>query len=211
MLELRTEPQFATPGQQREAALFGIWLFLATEVLFFGGPIALYAAYRFEYPEGFAAAAARTQLVLGAVNTAILLTSSAAMASAVAAARAERRRAVFWLLLATAALGAAFLAVKGLEYKRELDAHLIPGWDFAFPGVHAGPAALFFSFYFAATGLHALHLTIGIAVVLTMAAAARRDASVHDNRLEVAALYWHFVDVVWIFLFPLIYLAGRSG
>jgi cytochrome c oxidase subunit III len=211
MLELRTAPQFATPGQQHEAALFGIWIFLATEVLFFGAPVALYAAYRFGYPEGFAAAAARTQLVLGALNTAILLTSSAVMASAVAVAKAGRRRALPWLLLGTAALGVAFLAVKGIEYKREFDEHLVPGWDFVFPGTHAGPAALFFSFYFAATGLHALHLTIGIAIVLAMAVEAFRSEGVHATRFEVAGLYWHFVDIVWIFLFPLIYLGGRSG
>jgi cytochrome c oxidase subunit 3 len=211
MLELRTAPQFATPGQQHEAALLGIWIFLATEVLFFGAPIALYAAYRFGYPGGFAAAGSRTQLLLGSINTAILLTSSAMMASAVAAARAGRRRALFCWLLGTAALGVAFLAVKGIEYRREFDEHLVPGWDFVFPGEHQRAAALFFSFYFTATGLHALHLAIGIAVVLAMAVAARSSTGLHPTRFEVAGLYWHFVDLVWIFLFPLIYLGGRSG
>ena len=202
--------QFATVPQQREAATLGMWTFLATEVLFFGALIAAYSAYRIAWPDEIAAAARHTKIVLGAINTAVLLTSSAFMASAVALEEAGRRRSVMLCLMATAALGLIFIGIKGYEYLLEYREGLVPALDFQL-GRYGGIAELFFLFYFFATGLHAVHLTIGIVMVLTLAA---RTGAGHPPRrpvLRMVGLYWHFVDVVWIFLFPLIYPVGRAG
>ena len=201
--------QFASAVQQREAATLGMWTFLATEVLFFGALIAGYSAYRLIHPEAFVEAARHTKIVLGTANTAILLTSSAFMATAVEANEGGSRRAAILCLAATALLGLAFLAIKGWEYELEYGEHLVPGLNFD-PARYGDVAQLFFLFYFFATGLHALHLTIGIALVGGLAA---RTASAHPPRsltVRMIGLYWHFVDVVWIFLFPLIYLVGRN-
>jgi cytochrome c oxidase subunit 3 len=201
--------QFATAVQQREAATLGMWTFLATEVLFFGALIAGYSAYRLIHPAAFMEAARHTKSVLGTVNTALLLTSSAFMATAVETRAAGSRRAATFCLAATACLGLAFLAIKGWEYRLEYGEQLVPGLDFDLAR-YGGVAELFFLFYFLATGLHALHLTIGIALVGGLAA---RTASAHPPRgttVRMIGLYWHFVDVVWIFLFPLIYLVGRN-
>ncbi len=205
--------QFVTLAQQREAATLGIWVFLATEVLFFGGMILGYAVYRWSYPEAFAAAGRHTAIVLGTANTAVLLTSSLTMALAVAAAEARRRRLLVLLLLATAALGCAFLGIKAAEYLKDWHEHLVPALNFTFEPRLAGPAELFFLIYFATTGLHAIHLTIGIVVMLVLAARSRHDRYLgpRSTTVEIAGLYWHFVDIVWIFLFPLLYLGGRSG
>lgn len=201
--------QFASAVQQNEAATLGMWTFLATEVLFFGALIAGYSAYRLIHPEAFVEAARHTKIVLGTANTAILLTSSAFMATAVEANEAGSRRAAILCLAATALLGLLFLVIKGWEYSLEYGEHLVPGLNFD-SARYGDVAQLFFLFYFFATGLHALHLTIGIALVGGLAA---RNASSHPPRsltVRMIGLYWHFVDVVWIFLFPLIYLVGRN-
>jgi cytochrome c oxidase subunit 3 len=212
MPEAQPAFQFADLRQQHEVAQLGMWAFLATEVLFFGGLILAYAVYRFGYPGDFAAAARHTKIVIGATNTAILLTSSFFVAWAVAAARLEAARAVAILLSLAAAAGVIFLALKGLEYAQEYREHLVPGVDFSFPAELARGAELFFMFYFVATGLHALHVLIGIVVLALVARAASRRAysARYHAPITVAGLYWHFVDVVWIFLFALIYLPGRS-
>jgi len=203
--------QFATLPQQREAATLGMWAFLATEVLFFGALIAAYSAYRIAWPDEIAAAARHTRVALGAINTAVLLTSSAFMATAVVLGEeAERRRPVVLCLLATAALGLTFLGIKGYEYWLEYREGLVPALNFAL-GRYGGIAELFFLFYFFATGLHAIHLTIGIAMVLTVAVRTGAGRPPHPPVLAIVGLYWHFVDIVWIFLFPLIYLVGRAG
>jgi cytochrome c oxidase subunit 3 len=194
-------------------ASFGMWTFLASEVLFFGGLIVAYAAMRFQWPEGFAAASRETHVVLGTVNTALLLTSSALVALAASheeEADFERHRArIAWLLAGACALGLAFIAIKGVEYRKEWLEHLVPGAHFKLRGTTG--AELFFMLYFVTTGLHAVHLTIGVVVLGVFAWAAHRGkAWVMPRRVEAAGLYWHFVDVVWIFLYPLIYLAGRA-
>ncbi|TFY97206.1 cytochrome c oxidase subunit 3 [Ramlibacter humi] len=189
---------------------FGMWVFLASEVLFFGGLLLAYTYGRSHWPEGFAAASRETHVVIGTVNTALLLTSSALVAMAVACGESrESRRYVSALLWGASALGVAFMVLKGMEYTREFHEHLVPGAAFRLqePG-----AQLFYVLYFLATGLHAVHLTIGIAVLATFAWGTHRLSGwALPRRVEVAGLYWHFVDVVWIFLYPLIYLGGRSG
>ena len=202
--------QYATVPQQREAATLGMWTFLATEVLFFGALIAAYSAYRIAWPDEIAAAARHTKVALGAINTAVLLTSSAFMAMAVTLDEAKRRGPVVLCLLATAALGLIFVGIKGYEYWLEYREGLVPVLDFQL-GRYGGIAELFFLFYFFATGFHAIHLGIGIAMVLTLAVRTGAGRPPHDPVLRMVGLYWHFVDIVWIFLFPLIYLPGRAG
>jgi cytochrome c oxidase subunit III len=188
----------------------GMWVFLASEVMFFGGVFAAYAYGRTHWPDGFAEAGRHTHVAIGTINTALLLTSSAIVA--LAAACAKHRPARRWtarLLWITAALGAAFLALKGVEYAQEWREHFVPGPGFALtvPG-----AQLFYMLYFFATGLHALHLFIGIALVTGMAwGSAHHKHWADDDGVEAGALYWHFVDIVWIFLYPLIYLVGRHA
>lgn len=207
------EPQFATLQQQARVATLGIWAFLATEVLFFGGLLLAYGVFRRAYPLGFAEAGRETKVVIGTVNTIVLLTSSATMAWAVHAAETGRRRMLASLLIVTAAFGAVFMTLKGVEYALEYHEHLVPGIDFRHGGEHAHAIELFFFLYFLLTGVHAVHLSIGIVVVLVMAARAWRGAfsPAYYTPIEVTGLYWHFVDLVWIFLYPLIYLNGRTG
>lgn len=205
--------QFVDLRQQHEVAQLGMWVFLATEVLFFGGLILGYSVYRFTYPDGFAEAARHTQIAIGSANTAILLTSSFFVAWAVAIVRLGAGRIAAILFAAAAALGCVFLVLKGIEYRIEYHEHLVPGYFFIFRGPNATSAWLFFSFYFVATGLHALHVVIGIGALIVIALKARRGA--YSERYHapatVAGLYWHFVDLVWVFLFALIYLPGRAS
>jgi cytochrome c oxidase subunit 3 len=210
------EPQFADLEQQSFARSFGMWVFLSSELLFFGPLLFGYLYLRMHFPQAGAMASRHTDILLGTVNTAILLTSSLAMALAGHAAQAGERRRAARLLALTAALGLAFLAVKGWEWHAEYAEHLFPGAGFA-PSDAAGQAVygmeLFFILYFATTGLHALHLVVGIAASLAVAFSLRRPppAGAGETAVELAGLYWHFVDVVWIFLYPLLYLVGRGG
>jgi cytochrome c oxidase subunit 3 len=206
-------PQFADLQQQEDVAIIGMWVFLATEVLFFGGLILLYLAYRIGYSDGFAEAARHTDILIGTINTALLLTSSFLVAWAIPAARLDDGRLAALLLCVAALLGGLFLCLKGVEYSKEYREHLVPGLDFSYSGANAGSVQLFFIFYFIATGVHGLHLIIGVIVLLVMAARARRAefSARYHAPLNVAGLYWHFVDLVWIFLYALIYLPGRSA
>jgi len=203
--------QYAEPAQQREAVTLGMWAFLATEVLFFGALVAAYFNYRIWFGEEFIAAARMTKVAFGTVNTAVLLTSSACMAMAVNTYEEGSRRAPVLWLFATALLGLAFIGIKSVEYWLEYQEHLVPAINFDLQR-HGGVAEIFFIFYFCATGIHAVHLLIGISLVTWLAwwiGTGRIDPASSTTRL--IGLYWHFVDIVWIFLFPLIYLAGRSG
>jgi cytochrome c oxidase subunit 3 len=210
-------PQFTSHAQQSLAALFGMWVFLATEVLFFAPLFLGYLYVRSHFPDAAGAASRHTDMLLGTINTALLLSSSLGMAMAGAARRAGQLKAAAWLLWGTAVLGLAFLAIKGWEYRTEFGEHLFPGAGFAPADAHTEAARagmqLFFLLYFALTGLHALHLALGITACSAMAIALTRRAArfASVERLEVVGLYWHFVDVVWIFLYPLLYLVGRSG
>lgn len=205
--------QFVDMRQQHDVAQLGMWVFLATEVLFFGGLILAYCVYRVGYPTGFAEAARHTRIIIGTANTAILLTSSFLVAWAVAAARLRESRFSALLVWSAGLLGLLFLGLKGIEYSIEYREHLLPGLGFAFSGPQSNAVHLFFSFYLVATGLHAVHVAIGIAILAIIGLRARRNAysDTYHSPITVAGLYWHFVDLVWIFLFALIYLPGRSG
>ncbi len=203
--------QFEDLEQQREAASLGMWLFLATEIMFFGGLFTAYTVYRMMYLPGFDVGSHLLNVRLGAVNTIVLLSSSLTMALAVRAAMLGKRRHLVAFLILTMLLGLTFVGVKlTFEWHHEYVEHLAPGLDFDLNSPHAKGAELFFVFYFTMTGVHALHMIIGVAVmaVLTWQAIQGRFTPERYNAIEMAGLYWHFVDVVWIFLFPLLYLIG---
>lgn len=204
--------QFDDLEQQREASSLGMWVFLVTEIMFFGGMFTGYTVYRHAYPEAFADASRRLAVVLGAINTAVLICSSLTMALAVRSAQVGKRRAVVTFLSLTILLGSTFLVVKGVEYAHKFHEHLVPGAAFAFEGPHRQHAELFFSFYFAMTGLHALHMVIGIGILTALVVLSLRGRFSPDDyaAVENTGLYWHFVDIVWIFLFPLLYLISRT-
>lgn len=203
--------QFEDIEQQHESDTLGMWLFLSTEVMFFGAMFAANWAYRILYPEVWAEASHHTKFWFGTINTAVLLCSSLSMALAVNAAKESKRKRLTWLLVITAVLGAAFLGIKAYEYYLEYEEHLVPGLNFVWDGAQAREAAMFFTFYFIMTGLHALHLTIGIGVVLVAAYLGwhSRFSGTKYISVELIGLYWHFVDIVWVFLYPLIYLVGH--
>ena len=203
---------FDDAQQQRIASDLGIWVFLASEMLFFGALFAAYTFLRYRYPEAFAAGSRLTDVMLGSVNTGVLLTSSLTMALGVRAAKLGRRKALIRWLCATAALGLVFLAVKGSEYYLDYTQHLVPGLNFAYDGADARQVELFFYLYFFTTGVHAVHLIVGIGIVATITVMAWRGAFTPDyfTPVEVGGLYWHLVDIVWIFLYPLLYLVSRA-
>jgi cytochrome c oxidase subunit 3 len=188
-----------------------MWVFLATEVLFFGGLFAAYMVYRIWYPATFGEASRQLDIVLGTVNTAVLIASSLTMAIAVHAAATDRRGVLMAFLALTMVLGLVFLGIKGFEYYHKYVEHLIPGSNFRFEGNDPLHAQIFFSLYFMMTGMHALHMVIGLGimtVLLVMAWAGRFSREWHSP-VEISGLYWHFVDIIWIFLFPLLYLVDR--
>lgn len=200
--------QFNNLTQQEEADTLGMWLFLCTEILLFGGLFLGYAVYRSLYPEAWAVGSHHNDLVLGSINTGVLLVSSLTMALAVHAAEEEQWSIVTGFLTATLVLGALFLGIKFYEYYVHYEHHLVPGIRFNPEGGPAPNMELFMFFYFVMTGLHALHMLIGLGVVSTIAILAwRRRLSFHMP-VEITGLYWHLVDIVWVFLFPLLYLIG---
>ncbi|MDQ6655823.1 MAG: cytochrome c oxidase subunit 3 family protein [Verrucomicrobiota bacterium] len=205
------EHQFDTAEQQREAATMGMWLFLATEILFFGGMFLGYTAYRTYYPQAFAEASKHTLVLFGSVNTAILLISSTVMAFAVKAAKANRRGLLGLLLLVTASLGVLFLVLKGFEYSQEIHEGLFPGRNFHIDVADPVHAEMFYYLYWLMTGVHALHVTIGVVLIGFFALRAwfMNSFENHDTPIDLLGLYWHLVDIVWVFLFPLIYLVNR--
>jgi cytochrome c oxidase subunit 3 len=202
---------FDDAEQQHDASSLGMWLFLVNEVMFFGGLFTVYVVYRTAFPAAFAAASHHLDVTLGAINTAILLTSSLTMALSVHAAQTSRRPMLVVCLLLTIALGSAFLGIKAYEYWHKWHEHLIPGPGFVFHGPDPMNAQLFFSLYFAMTGLHALHMVIGVALLAVLVWRGAQGMFSHNyyTPVEMSGLYWHFVDLVWIFLFPLLYLLGR--
>ncbi len=210
---IRPGEQYTDLLQQSDTAQLGMWVFIATEVLFFGALIFGYTVYRTAYPEQFRLAGRDSLMLLGSINQAILVTSSLTMVLAVRAAHANQQRALLRLLLATAALGFAFLGVKGYEYAQDAASHVLPAIDFVFKDGYRAPAEIFWTFYLIATGLHAVHLSIGIVLVLILAVRAARGAfsTGYDGPLEVIGLYWSFVDTVWFFLFACIYPLGRAA
>lgn len=205
---------FDTLDQQFEASVLGMWVFLVTEIMFFGGIFMAYIVYRTWHPEAFAEGSRHLDIMLGGVNTAVLIASSLTMALAVYAGQQGDRKRQLVFLVGTAIFGLAFLGIKAVEYSEKFRDHLVPGPHFEWHGA-ANPAnvQMFYSLYFALTGLHALHMIVGVgmlAVLIRMAANGRFTRE-WNTSLEVGGLYWHFVDIVWIFLFPLLYLIERHN
>lgn len=205
---------FESSEAAHDASGFAMWVFIATEIMFFGALFGAYVLLRNEYPSAFAEASRLTDVRLGTANTALLLTSSLTMALAVRAAALGERRATTLFLGLTMLLGFAFIGIKGLEYMHDFEQHLVPGYNFEHPGSNAHGIELFFWLYFVMTGLHALHLTIGIGllgVITVIGVRARRDRQERGAHLvELSGLYWHLIDIVWIFLYPLLYLVARA-
>ena len=204
--------QFETAGQQKEVSTLGMWIFLVTEIMCFGGLFLAYAIYRREFAGAFAVASNTLDVVVGAVNTAVLLCSSFTMVLAVRAAQIGSRKALIWFLILTILLGGVFLGVKAYEWNLKFEEHHVPGPSFHLEGTQEqGPAQLFFSLYFTMTGLHALHMLVGEGLMLFLLwqAYAGKYTPEYYTPVDIGGLYWHFVDIIWIFLFPLLYLIAR--
>jgi cytochrome c oxidase subunit 3 len=204
---------FEDLAQQHEASILGMWMFLATEILFFGGVLAAYTIYRVMYPAGWAAGAHHQNVPVGTANTAVLLGSSLTMALAVYYAQLGRRLKTVAMIILTLILGFVFLGVKAYEYHAHYVEGLLPGAHFTYTGEHAGQVQMFMTFYFGMTGLHALHMVIGAGLLVWIAWRAWKGhfGPEYYGPVEVMGLYWHFVDIVWIFLFPLLYLIHQPG
>lgn len=211
---------FETLEQQRETEEFGMWLFLATEILIFGAMFAGYTIYRLYYPRDFEAASAKLNVLIGSINTIVLLSSSLTMALSVHAARAGRQSMLMTCLLLTILLGGTFLGLKAVEYYQDYKENLVPGLAFdpgewTKPGEAEAPVnpqhvKLMLVFYYILTGLHAVHMLVGMGLLFWLVGRARQGTltPVRYMAVEVVGLYWHFVDIVWIFLLPLLYLTG---
>ena len=199
---------FTDMEQQRETGTLGMWAFLITEVLFFGGLFLAYLVYRTRYPEVFAQASQELNVLLGGINTIVLLSSSLSVALAVHAAQEGKKKAILNYLWFTLACGFAFLIIKAFEYHHKFEHHLIPGKDFHFTGSVGDQAQLYFSLYFMMTGIHALHMIIGFGLLIWLMSRVQRNhfSTEYYGPIEIFGLYWHFVDIVWIFLYPLLYL-----
>ena len=211
-MELTVAQQFDDYEQQQEASTLGMWVFLATEVLFFGGLFLGYTVYRALYPAVYGEASRRLDIVFGTINTGVLLCSSLTMAMAVHQAQLGKRKTLILFLILTMILGGVFLGIKFYEYYQKYQESLIPGPRFAWEGRDATHASLFFIFYFVMTGMHALHMIIGIGLMATLVVLTLRGKfnAIYYSPVELGGLYWHFVDIVWVFLFPLLYLVERS-
>ena len=211
---LALREQFETAAQQKDASTLGMWIFLITEVMFFGGLFLAYTVYRRAYPEIFAIASGSLNVYIGAANTVVLLCSSLTMVLAVRAAQLGKSKAIVLFLILTLILGGVFLGVKAYEWNEKFVEHHVPGASFHFEGLapdQQGHAQLFFSLYFAMTGLHALHMVIGAGMLIYLIFQARkgRYTAEYNTPVDLIGLYWHFVDIIWIFLFPLLYLIDR--
>jgi len=218
---------FANAEQQRETANFGMWLFLLTEIMFFSGMFAAYLIYRNWYYPAFVAGSHRMIIWAGTLNTAVLICSSFTMAMGVYSAETRNRKALLRWLGLTLFLGFVFLGIKAYEWHTEWVEHHVPGLNFSINDfTHVDPrypqdkplapdmaekTQAYFSLYFAMTGMHALHMAIGCSILIILIFQAWRGAYTngHMNTIENFGLYWHFVDIVWIFLFPLLYLISR--
>jgi cytochrome c oxidase subunit 3 len=210
--ESRVRYYFCDADQQSGAVLQGMWIFLVQEVMFFGGLFTAYLLYRTWFPHAFALASHHLDVRLGTLNTAVLLVSSFTMATAVRCTQVRRRIGTVVSLLLTASLGVAFLCIKGIEYGVKFKEHLVPGSSFTWHlGGNVHHIEMFYNLYFAMTGLHALHMIVGVGLVLALVPRAMRGVfnDGYNDPVAVVGLYWHFVDIIWIFLFPLLYLLGR--
>lgn len=204
--------QFASDAHQRETAISGMWVFLATEALFFGPLFLAFAFSRQLDMAGFDAGGSRTNLLIGAVNTFLLVTSSLFVSLGAACLETDRRRVALWSFCFAWVLGLSFMALKfGVEWRDDFRHGLFPGAGFSAHGDLRGGMELFFTFYFISTGVHGLHLLIGLLLLAWIIRRLARHSPMTLTPVLVVALYWSFVDLVWIILFPLIYLVGRGG
>jgi len=209
---LALREQFDTEAQQKDASTLGMWIFLITEIMFFGGMFAAYTIYRSAYPNVFAVASSSLNVTIGAINTCVLLLSSFTMVMAVRAGQLGQKKAVIVFLIITLLFGCVFLGVKAYEWNEKFVEHHIPGPSFRLEGTPLqGQAQLFFSLYFAMTGLHAMHMVVGVGIlsVIIWQTQKGKFSAHYFTPIDIAGLYWHFVDVVWIFLYPLLYLIDR--
>jgi cytochrome c oxidase subunit 3 len=217
---------FATEQQQKNAASLGMWIFLATEIMFFGGMFCAYLVYRYKYFGDFGSASQQLSITLGAINTTVLICSSLTVVLGVRAAQLGKRTQVVFWLLATIVLGLVFLGIKADEYAEKFEKHHVPGASFHYhellPGqeklapadrqfANSHHAEMYFSLYFVMTGMHALHMIVGVGIfsVVTFLAWRGKFTPGYYTPVEIVGLYWHFVDIVWIYLFPLLYLIDR--
>jgi cytochrome c oxidase subunit III len=212
---LALREQFDTAEQQRDASTLGMWIFLITEVMFFGGMFLAYSIYRGKYPDVFAQASSSMNVYFGAANTVVLLCSSFTMVMAVRASQLGKRSGIIFWLIWTLLLGMTFLGVKAFEWNEKFEMHHVPGMaNFHLDTVGSsmqGPAQIFFSLYFAMTGLHAMHMVVGVGILTWLIIETKRGkfTAEYMTPVDISGLYWHFVDIVWIFLFPLLYLIDR--
>ena len=207
---LSLREQFRTPEQQRETSSIGMWIFIITEVMLFSGLFMAFTIYRSEYPQAFIEGSADMSITLGAINTIVLICSSLTMALSVFFAATGNRRMLAIFLIATMFLGLVFLGIKFTEYYQHYSDHRAPGVWFNWPGPDAPQVEMFFVFYFIMTGLHALHMFVGEGLLFTMLlrTAAGSFSARYHTPVELVGLYWHFVDIVWVFLFAIFYIEG---
>jgi len=209
-MELALREQFATPDQQRQTASIGMWVFLVTEVMLFGGLFTAFTVYRLSHPMAFDAASAHMDILLGSINTAVLICSSFTMVMAVHSAETGNQKLLPLFLLATMAIGAIFLGIKFTEYYLHFKDHMVPALWFQYSGAHAPEVQMFFVFYFVMTGLHALHMTIGLGIVgvLFFRSMLGSFSAEYYTPIDLGGLYWHFIDIVWVFLYAIFYIPG---
>jgi cytochrome c oxidase subunit III len=204
---------FDTVEQQRNSSVLGMWAFLVTELMFFGGMFCSYMIYRNMYPDAFASTSRYMNVMLGGVNTAVLICSSLTMALAVRSAQLGHKKALIWFLILTLFLGSIFLGIKAVEYHEKWVDHHVPGPAFHYEDArYAQHAQILFFLYFAMTGMHAVHMIVGAGLLIWLIVMASRNrfSAAWYTPVDMIGLYWHFVDIVWIFLFPLLYLIGHT-
>jgi cytochrome c oxidase subunit 3 len=201
---------FTDAEQQRESAKLGMWLFLLTEVLLFGGLFVAYGIFRAWYPEMFFNAHKQLNVLLGSVNTVVLITSSLTMALAIRFMQVDKKKLTVLFLVLTLVFAFTFLVIKYFEYSHKIELGQLPGNLYTYQGVVGSNPHIFFSIYFSMTGLHGIHVLIGMLVIGWVLVRTRKDhfSSEYYTPIEMAGLYWHLVDLIWIFLFPLLYLIG---
>jgi cytochrome c oxidase subunit 3 len=201
---------FADAEQQRESAKLGMWIFLLTEILLFGGLFCAYAIYRAWYPQMFYNAHKALDVTLGGINTVVLITSSVTMALAIRSMQQDKRRATIINLALTLVLAGVFLVIKFFEYRHKFHLGQLPGMYYTYTGIKGSNPHIFFSVYFMMTGLHGFHVIGGMAMIswLLIRTARGEFSSAYYTPVEMTGLYWHLVDMIWIFLFPLLYLIG---
>jgi cytochrome c oxidase subunit 3 len=208
-LERQVSHHFEHADQEFDSCKMGMWLFLLTEILLFGGLFVAYVVFRSWHPETWEAGASHLDWKMGAVNTAILIASSLTMALAIRQAQLNDKKGTVILLLSTVLLGAGFLVVKYFEYSGKFSHGIFPGADnYIFPGKHLSNEFIYFSIYYCMTGLHVIHVILGLGAILWLSVRASKGHfySGYYTPVEVIGLYWHLVDLIWIFLFPLLYL-----